>query len=107
MASSFHMFTRLQLCGFNPLLHVGLNCASASREFQQMVVVLSTGWPLKIDPILHMEVLVLMDIGQQKPETIFFTGEIAREISVCLHSNSRILEFHNWLINQFCLLTLY
>ena len=61
------MFTRHQLCGFNPLLHVGLNCASASREFQQMVVVLSTGWPLKIDPISHMEVLVLMDIGQQKP----------------------------------------
>jgi len=32
-----------------------------------MVVVLSTGWPLKIDPILHMEALVLMGIGQQKP----------------------------------------
>ena len=61
------MFTRHQLCGFNPLLHVGLNFASASREFQQMVVVLLTGWPLKIDPILHMEALVLMGIGQQKP----------------------------------------
>jgi len=32
-----------------------------------MVVVLSTGWLLKIDPISHMEVLVLMAIGQQKP----------------------------------------
>ena len=62
------MFTRLQLCGFNPLLQMGSRCVSASREFHQMLVVLSTGLPLKIDPISHMEVLVSMDIGQQKPD---------------------------------------
>jgi len=33
-----------------------------------MTVELSTGWPFKIDPMLHMEVLVSMDIGQQKPD---------------------------------------
>ena len=68
MASSFQMFTRLQLCGFNLLLQVALRCVSASREFHQMAVELLTGWPLKIDPISHMEVLGSMDIGQQKPD---------------------------------------
>lgn len=62
------MFTRLQLCGLNLSLRVGLRCVSASRELHQMTVVLSTGLPLKIDPISHMEVLILMDIGQQKPD---------------------------------------
>ena len=62
------MFTRHQLCGFNLSLHADLRLASASREFHQMVVVLSTGWPLKIDPVSHMEVLVSMDIGHQKPD---------------------------------------
>jgi len=33
-----------------------------------MAVELSTGLPFKIDPVSHMEVLVLMDIGQQKPD---------------------------------------
>ena len=62
------MFTRHQLCGFNLLLHVGLRCAPASREFRQMAAVSSTGWPFKIDQTSHMEVLVSMDIGQQKPD---------------------------------------
>ena len=62
------MFTRLQLCGFSLSLQVGSRCVSASRGLLQMVVVLSTGWPFKIDQISHMEVLVSVDIGQQKPD---------------------------------------
>ena len=62
------MFTRLQLCGFSLSLRVGSRCVSASRGLLQMVVVLSTGWPFKIDKISHMEVLVSVDIGQQKPD---------------------------------------
>lgn len=68
MANSLQMFTRLQLCGLNLSLQVGLRCVSANREFHQMTVVLLTGLPLKIDRISHMEVLILMDIGQQKPD---------------------------------------
>jgi len=33
-----------------------------------MAAVSSTGWPFKIDQTSHMEVLVSMGIGQQKPD---------------------------------------
>ena len=63
---SFHVFIRPLLCGFSQLVHMDLRSVHVKQGLDQITLVLSTGWPIKIIQNWCIAVWLFKECGQQK-----------------------------------------